>query len=125
MPDNRDDHLPDSQWDATVFFAMDLTVITSPLTNRTVVINDPRKYNAKLDILSIMISFSITTLVCSVVVTMGTIFLVKSRELLGAMTGKKSEKMSEKDAALVGSVTAICIIYIICTLSNFLCMSRQ
>ena len=111
------------------FFAMDLTVITSPLTNRTVVINDPRKYNAKLDILSIMISFSITILVCSVVVTIGTIFQVKnfnkSRELLGTMTGKKSEKMSEKDAALVGSVTTICIIYIICTLSNFLCMSRQ
>ena len=104
-------------------FVMGLTVITFPLTNRTVVINDPRKYNAKWDILSLIVSFPIPTLVCFIVVSIGTVFLIKnfnkSRELRGAMTGK-AEKMSDKDAALVRSVTFICIIYIICATSNVL-----
>ena len=101
-------------------FAMGLTVVTSPLTNRTVVIYDLRKYNAKLDISSLIASFCFPTLVCFVIVIVGAIFLIKnfnkSRQQRDAMAGKTREEKSYNVAAIVRSV----IFYIVCNTPNVL-----
>ena len=105
-------------------FAMGLTMTTSPLTNRTVVIFDFTKYRKKLSMTSLMVSYSIPTLICFIVVSTGTVFLIakfnSSRLVRESMTGKKSEKMATKDAILVRSVILICITYIVGSTPNVL-----
>ena len=100
------------------------TVTTSPLTNRTLVIFDLRKYKPKMIIISLAVSYSFPTTACFVIVLMGTIFLIanlnKSRELRDSMTGNKTEKISAKDAILVRSVIFICIIFIVGAFPNVL-----
>ena len=107
-------------------FAIGLTKITSPVTNRTVVIFDLEKYNAGMFFMSMLVSFSIPGLICFVVVLVGTIFLIsnfkQSRQLRKSMSGSEgiSDKMSVKDARLVRSIIFICVIFIVGSTPNVL-----
>ena len=100
------------------------TVTTSPLTNRTLVIVDLRKYKPKMIIISLAVSYSFPTTASFITVVVGTFFLIvnlnKSRKLRDSMTGNKTEKISAKDVILVRSVIFICIIFIVGSFPNVL-----
>ena len=93
------------------------TVTTSPLTNKTLIIFDMRKYKPRMTVISRLVSYSFPTTTCFIIVLVATIFLIvsfnKSRQLRNSMTGSKTEKISAKDAILVRSVIFICIIFIV------------
>ena len=103
-------------------FGIGLTVTTSSRTNRTLVIFDPAKYNVRLSLISLLASSSIPTLVCFIVVLVGTVFLITrfkhSRRLRDSMTttahahADRMEKITDKDAKLVRCVIVICCFYI-------------
>ena len=91
---------------------------TSKETNKTILVFDFLTYNERLGVLSILFSYSIPTLICFALVSVGTIFLViklrQSAEFRRSMAVKRPVKISSKERTLSRSVIGICVIYIVC-----------
>ena len=98
-------------------FAITLKIITSPVTNRTIIVLIDMDHGVLLQ--SFFFSYSIPTFLCFSIVVVGTIFLVRkfkqSRQMRASMTrtGQESDKISDKDFRLIRSVIFICVVYII------------
>ena len=104
--------------------ATGLTRTISPLTNKTITIFDFTKLDLYLYTTSQFISFSVPNLISFIIALVATIFFIvnfkQSRQLRKTMSGsgKKSDKISDKDARLIRLVILICIIYIVGTAPN-------
>ena len=100
-------------------FATGLSTTVSPLTNRTFTFFDFTKVDIFMYNTSQFISLSLPTLICFIIVLVGTVFFIinfkQSRKLRMTMSGsgQTSNKMSDKDGRLVRLVILICIIYIV------------
>ena len=96
--------------------------VTDPVTNRTKFFFDFVNYNYRLGILSLLLSFSIPTFVCFILVTIGTIFLVaklrQSADFRKSTAVARPQKISTKDKTVSNMVIAICVIYIVCLSPN-------
>ncbi|KAK3799577.1 hypothetical protein RRG08_053206 [Elysia crispata] len=105
-------------------FAITLKIITSPVTNRTIIVLIDMDHGVLLQ--SFFFSYSIPTFLCFSIVVVGTIFLVRkfkqSRQMRASMTrtGQESDKISDKDFRLIRSVIFICVVYIIGATPNIL-----
>ncbi|KAK3797167.1 hypothetical protein RRG08_060511 [Elysia crispata] len=99
-----------------------LTHATSPLTNKTVLVFDLLKYNERIGVLSLLLSFSLPTLVCFILVTLGTLILVArlrhSAELRSSSAVKRPLRIASKERSVATSVIGICVIYIVCLSPN-------
>ena len=118
------------------YLTMGLVEVKSPATNRTMLTIDMVKYDQDVFSATLMASSTVPTLLCFVVVVIGTIFLItsfkRSRRLRESMTtskntassgtadGNKPDKMADKDTKLIRSVIAICIVYIVGATPNVL-----
>ena len=96
--------------------------VTDPVTNRTKFFFDFVNYNDRLGIISLLLSFSIPTFVCFILVTTGTIFLVaklrQSADFRKSTAVTRPQKISTKDKTVSNMVIAICVIYIVCLSPN-------
>ena len=90
-----------------------VTTTTSPLTNKTIAFYDFTKLNIFMYNTSQFISLSLPTLICFIIVLVGTVFFIinfkQSRKMRITMggSGQMSHKMSDKDARLVRLVIVI------------------
>ena len=98
------------------YFGRGISARISERTNRTVYYLDPEKFNNDLIALSIVVSYSVPTFTCFIIVIIGTTFLVikfkQSMQLRKKMSGKSIDEKSTKDARVTRSVIIICAIYI-------------
>ena len=104
------------------YFFIRLVPVTSQLTNKTILVFDFLTYNERLGVLSILLSYSIPTFICFVLVSVGTIFLViklrQSAEFRRSMAVKRPDKISSKERTVSRSVIGICVVYIVCQSPN-------
>ena len=104
------------------YLHINLIFMKDPVTNRTMFFFDVVNYNQRVGIISILLSFSIPTFACFLLVTIGTIFLVvklrQSADFRKSMTVMRPDKISTKDKAVSKIVIGICVIYIICLSPN-------
>ena len=87
------------------------------LTNKTIFFFDHLKYNERIGVISLLLSFSVPSLVCFLLASVGTIFLVvklrQNAQIRKSMTGKHSGMIFTKEKILARSIIGICCIYIV------------
>ena len=98
------------------YWGRGISVTISERTNRTLYYLDPEKFDDKLVAIPIVVSYSVPTITCFVVVIIGTTFLVikfrQSTQMRKKMSGKSIDEKSTKDARVTRSVIIICVFYI-------------
>ena len=93
-----------------------LVPVSASQSNRTILVFAVFTYNKRIVIISLLFSLTIPTLICFILVTVGTIFLVikmqQSAEFRRSMAEKQPEKISTPEKTVTRSVIGICVIHI-------------
>ncbi|GFO07552.1 peptide receptor gpcr [Plakobranchus ocellatus] len=104
------------------YFAMKLEFTTLPTTNETKLILNGSAYNHDLGVLSQVLSYSIPTFLCFILVIIGTIFLVvsmkRSLKFRSSATSKDRTLNTDKELKIIKTIIFISIIYIVCLFPN-------